>query len=131
MDFGCQRAKMPLSKMPRRVALLLKQFGQADFFGLEVSTVGKINAVSKWVSPRQAATASWAADRRGRIPPVKLQAGTGHAIEVRGFQKWMAVEADILPALVVGHAENDVGAIGFLGRWIFSDEPARADFIAA
>ncbi len=47
----------------------------------------------------------------GRVEAVEAQTGSGHLVEDGCFEIRMSVIAGLAPALVVGHDEDDVGAL--------------------
>ena len=107
-----QCAEMPLAEVARRVALVLEQLRQRQFLRLHVAAVGERNAVAIWMTPRDAAPARWAANRRRRVKPVELQPRLGHRVEVRCADDFVTVKPDIPPAKVIAHDENNVGFPG-------------------
>ena len=62
------------------------------------------------------AGAGWGATGVGGIETIEAKAVGGHGIEVGGLDFFEAVIASVAPALVVGHAEDNVRRSGGRSR---------------
>ena len=110
-----QRAEMPLAEMAGRVALLLEQLRQRQFFRLHVAGVGERNAVAIRMPTGDAAPACRAANWCCRIKPIELQPRLGHRVEVRCANGFVPVKPNVPPAKIIAHDEDDIGFIRCLG----------------
>ena len=111
-----QRAQVPFTEMPRRVAPPLQHFRQCDFLVPDVTRVGKRDPIPGRMAPSQRAASCRRAHRRSRIEPVEAKSGGAHGIEVGRLEEGMPVVASVAPSLVVGHAQDHVRRRGRFSR---------------
>src|SRR5574340_1453352 len=102
---------MPLPEMPAGVSRLLEEPRQRDLFGPD-GEVRRERAVAVGMPPRHDAAARGGAHRSGGVEAVEAQAARGHIVEYRRANVRMAVIAGFVPAVIVAHAQNDVGPLG-------------------
>ena len=103
-------ADVPFAEVSSRVAGLFQRLGDGDLLRPErVPPCKTTEAVG--VAAGHHAAARWRTDGSRRIKPVEPQAGSRHLIHHRRLEQGMAVVACITPALVIGHAENEIRAL--------------------
>ncbi len=109
-----KRTDMPLSKVPRCIAFLFQGLRYGAFLRAHWETVVQ-HAGAVGMPAGQNACPRWGADGGGRVESVEPQRGLGHGVKIGGFDVRMAIIAHIAPALVIGHAKNDIREfVGFL-----------------
>ena len=72
--------------------------------------IGKVDAVAIGVATGEATPAGGAADRGGGVPSIENDTLSGHGVQLRGLGKGMILIPHVRPAVIVRHAEDDVGA---------------------
>ena len=109
------RADVPLAEMPAVVAGLGEQVGDGDLLRPQRPT-RREGAHAVRVASGQEAAAGRRATRMRGVEALEPQAGGGHLVEHRRLEMRMAVVAGLLPAVVVAHQEDDVGALRMGGK---------------
>ena len=108
---GAHRADVPLAKMRRRVAGFFERLGDGDLLRPQ-RVAPREAAEAVRVAPGHHAAACRRTDGRRRVEPIEPQAGSRHLIHHRRLEDRMSVVAGVTPALIVGHAENEVRPLG-------------------
>ena len=93
------------------VAGVFGDLDDADFFGSEGPAGGE-GSISVGVPAGDDASACGRAGGVGRVEAIHAEAGGGHFVEDGSFEVRVAVVGGFVPAVVVTHAEDDVGEVG-------------------
>ena len=105
-------AQMPLSEERRGVALLLEELGNQHLVVvnavLRSGTRGSQHADPVRIASGEQPGSRGPADGLGNIPVREVHAFFGHAVEVGCLELGGSVDPDVLPALVIGHDDDDV-----------------------
>ena len=109
---------MPFPEEACLIALLLQHFGDRDFTDTHAAGVRREDAKTKWIASRQTAAARRRTQRRSRIEAIKPHTTGSHLVQIRRFQNLVSIKANIPPALIVTHNQNDVGRRLFRQRGI-------------
>ena len=108
---GAHRADVPLAKMRRRVAGFFERLGDGDLLRPQ-RVAPREAAEAVRVAPGHHAPACRRTNRCRRVEAIESQTGSRHLIHHRRLEHRMPVVAGVTPALVVGHAENEVRPLG-------------------
>ena len=108
--------QVPFAEVAGAITLLLSDLGQSEFLPAQ-GHAGPEDAHAIGVAAGQDASAGRGAALLS-VEAVQAQPGGGKCVELRSFDLSQSVKADIAPALIVGHAEDDIGArtVGGRGR---------------
>ena len=120
--------EVPLSEMSGGVAGVANERGERGFLGAQLHS-GPEDAHAVRVPSGEHCGAGGRAGLLG-VEAVEAQPRGRHGIEVRGLDFGEAVVADVAPALVVGHAEDDVWTrrLGALSDRRQREHQSDADF---
>ena len=100
---------MPLAKEPGSVALAAEHLGDRVFADSHSAGVGGEDSVAKRVASRQAGSSRRRAQRCRGVKSIEGNAAGCHFVEVRRDDFFVAIEANVSPALIVAHQHDDVG----------------------
>ncbi|MCH1421005.1 MAG: hypothetical protein L7W40_11935, partial [Akkermansiaceae bacterium] len=72
--------------------------------------VGGGNSQPQWMTAGKTTSASWGTNGTGRVEAIKPQALRRHGVQCRGVDR-AGIVGWVTPAHVIGHHQNDVGAL--------------------
>ncbi len=103
--------EMPFPDHAGGVAPPAEQLRHGDLVWVDargrLRSVIEVEAVARWVGTRHQGGAGRAAEDR-RVEAGEAQALSGHAVDVRRPDVWVAVDTEVAPALVVGEEHHKV-----------------------
>ena len=107
---------MPFAEQATGVSFHGEKLREADFFLTEVSSVGGRNAIAEGITTRETAAAGWGADWSSSVEAGEPNPRSGHLIEMRSNDLWVAIESGVSPSQVISHAEDEVGGVSPFGK---------------
>ena len=106
-----EAAQMPFSEVAGCVAERFAHFSYRDFLCGQIADAGGKDAVAEIMAACQAGASRGRAYRAGGEEAGETYAVSGHIVEVRRFDDFIAVETRIPIAHIIGHNENDIGFV--------------------
>ena len=117
---------MPLAKVRRGIALLFQDLSDRDLFGPHRPGRPELTETSRISTRHDAATGRTTVGGSG-VKAIKPETAASHLVQYRRLQLRMPVVSDFGPALIIRHAEDDVGSVQVPVRFRFSGRRRRTE----